>query len=197
MIQLQLLGYDNHADLVHRAQEWLYKRCDYVVTEMSGYSIREEADAIGWKGGASTLVECKASRSDFHADKRKPFREFPEQGMGNYRYYMTPPKLIVADELPPNWGLIYAHPKVNRVVRKATWIRSAEVNKQQENILLANALRNYRRGYWKNLPDEIVDVLQEVLTSMVDGRVNYSNAARLKLLIAKMSTNPLQMEIPI
>jgi len=48
----------------------------------------------------SYMIECKATRSDFLSDKTKPFRKKPERGVGNYRYYMTPPNLISADDLP-------------------------------------------------------------------------------------------------
>jgi len=78
----------------------------------------ETPDAIGWRNSASEsfLVECKVSRTDFLADRRKPFRRCPEQGMGLYRYYLCPPGIIRVDDLPPGWGLLYCHPQIIQVV---------------------------------------------------------------------------------
>lgn len=72
----------------------------------------EVPDAIGWtqSGRLSYLVECKASRGDFLADKKKPHRQPDGKGMGCYRYFMCPPGLIKADELPTRWGLLYCYP---------------------------------------------------------------------------------------
>jgi hypothetical protein len=67
----------------------------------------ECADALGFGyKGSSTLVECKASRSDFMADKKKWFRREPERGMGLKRYFLAPAGLLNPDELPAGWGLL-------------------------------------------------------------------------------------------
>lgn len=109
-----------HADLVPRAIRWLKGtvRCGFVLYEVVSVS-REVPDAIGWKTFESYLVECKASRADFLKDKDKIFRKRPEYGMGDYRYYMTPPGLLAVDELPKNWGLLEVYPKQVRVVKHA------------------------------------------------------------------------------
>ncbi|EKA5635910.1 hypothetical protein OKZ62_001814 [Vibrio navarrensis] len=76
----------------------------------SGSNGGEIVDAIGIKtaeGTETIVVEVKISRSDFFADRKKPFRIKPESGMGNYRYYMCPEGLIDQTELPTKWGLIY------------------------------------------------------------------------------------------
>ncbi|MDQ7286946.1 hypothetical protein O0I55_17650, partial [Stenotrophomonas sp. Sm5341] len=66
----------------------------------------EDPDAIGWYTGRTMLVECKVSRSDFLADRKKRFRANPERGLGLYRYFMAPKGLIKVDELPARWGLL-------------------------------------------------------------------------------------------
>ncbi len=66
----------------------------------------ENPDAIGWYTGRTMLVECKVSRSDFLADRKKPFRANPERGLGLYRYFMAPKGLIKVDELPARRGLL-------------------------------------------------------------------------------------------
>ncbi|MDF2461987.1 MAG: hypothetical protein K0Q43_222 [Ramlibacter sp.] len=107
-----------HDTLVTRAGGWLRSvGCGLVLTEV--VSIQAETpDAIGWRDAAreSFLVECKTSRADFRADRHKAFRMEPETGMGSFRYYMCPPGLIRAEDLPPRWGLLYCHPKVIEIV---------------------------------------------------------------------------------
>ena len=57
------------------------------------------------------LLEAKASRSDYLKDKNKLFRQMPELGMGDWRFYIAPRGLICKDELPVNWGLIEVNEK--------------------------------------------------------------------------------------
>lgn len=59
-----------HSTLVSRAKKWLQQKHSIVVTEMG--TSGEEPDAIGFRMGFSTLIECKTSRSDYYADRRKP-----------------------------------------------------------------------------------------------------------------------------
>ena len=101
-----------HAQLVDAAFHWLktHERCPVVVAELVT-SAGETADVIGWtSGGASILIECKASRADFMADRRKHFRREPEVGMGSRRYYCAPLGVLRADEMPPGWGLLNPTP---------------------------------------------------------------------------------------
>lgn len=101
-----------HAELVQRATRWLHTMgCPMVFPEMVTYA-GETPDCIGFRdsGETSLLIECKASRSDFLADAKKPHRRWPERGMGMHRYFMCRPGLIRADELPARWGLLYCHP---------------------------------------------------------------------------------------
>jgi len=101
-----------HADLVERAARWLKaKGCSLVFPEMVTLQ-SETPDAIGWRdsGATSYLVECKASRSDFHADKNKSFRRGDVPALGRYRYYLCPPGIIRPEDLPARWGLLYCHP---------------------------------------------------------------------------------------
>ncbi|KKK54365.1 hypothetical protein LCGC14_3085490, partial [marine sediment metagenome] len=77
-----------------------------VTGEIAPYGYGDEIpDALGFASRKSTLIECKASRSDFLSDKKKSFRQKPDEGMGCLRYYLTPPGLVDPDELPENWGL--------------------------------------------------------------------------------------------
>lgn len=94
-----------HSDLITHAAKWLSSRCAVVITDMT-HAGSETPDAIGWSSRASILIECKASRADFLADRQKSFRRVPNQGMGAYRYFCTPAGLIKAGELPEGWGLL-------------------------------------------------------------------------------------------
>jgi len=125
-----------HSDLVQRAERWLRRsvvidsrwldgvksryrhRCSVVATELVT-SAYETADAIGWMhaGKTTVLVECKASRDDFMADKRKLFRRHPERGVGRWRFYMTPQGLLSVDEIPWGWGLLEVDGRSVNVLR--------------------------------------------------------------------------------
>lgn len=97
----------NHADLVKAAKKWLVGRqCAVIATEFAT-SGSETPDAVGWKNNGECLViECKSSRQDFFANKYKQ-HEVLGQAIGDYRYFLTPSKLVTPEELPEGWGLVY------------------------------------------------------------------------------------------
>jgi len=109
-----------HTECVAFAARYLSKRCKVVLPEF--YTHNEELpDVIGFSNGGirgvvwhkgvfSRLIECKVSRSDFLADRKKSFRAFPAKGMGDFRYYCCPKGLISKDEVPEGWGLLYIYP---------------------------------------------------------------------------------------
>jgi len=107
-----------HPELVEKARRWLIKqRCSVVATEISGNI--EIPDAIGWYSGISTLIECKSNREDFKSDQRKFFRQAPDFGMGDYRYYLAPKGMLALHELPENWGLLEISGKRIVIKRKS------------------------------------------------------------------------------
>jgi hypothetical protein len=125
-----------HEKLVRKARAWLLLRHGCVISEMA--TTGEEPDAIGFSK-FTTLVECKASRADFLSDAGKPFRLFPEQGMGDLRYYLAPPGIIKRTELPAGWGLLELHDeKVYKIANAAYQQRK---NHRAEAALLVSALR--------------------------------------------------------
>lgn len=63
----------------------------------------ELPDALGFRNGASCLIECKTSRADFLPDRKKRFRIDPKLGMGDWRFMLTPKGLVTVDELPTGW----------------------------------------------------------------------------------------------
>jgi len=98
-----------HAKLVQLGAKWLRRNgFSVVATEIVTAYSRETPDVIGFRSSCSCLIEAKASRADFLADAKKPERSGRMRGVGVYRFYLCPKGMIVPDELPPKWGLLYA-----------------------------------------------------------------------------------------
>jgi hypothetical protein len=133
----------DHAQLVEQAVAWLRSyRCGVVLSEQACVN-GEVPDAIGWKrANHSVLVECKVSRSDFLADRVKPFREKSAMGLGRERYYLVPAGLITLQELPEGWGLLeYRNRKVEVSKPSSRNLRSAKGLDFEMNLLLASLRR--------------------------------------------------------
>ncbi|WP_205068614.1 hypothetical protein [Photobacterium kishitanii] len=115
----------------------------------------EQPDAMGFKNGASCLIEVKVSRSDFLKDRKKHFRVDPESGMGDWRFFLCPPNLISPDELPEGWGLLFAHEKIIKKIHGYpesnscwTYNKPFSANKQAECDYLYNVARRIQiKGY--------------------------------------------------
>ena len=147
-----------HAQLVEKAVRWLRAyRCGVVLSEQACVS-GEMPDAIGWKRAChSVLVECKVTRSDFLADRGKPFRVKPEQGVGCERFYLGPAELIRVDELPVGWGLLELRRGRLEMVRPSVKnLRSASGFRCEMNLLLASL----RRVEVRVEPQSITDFLK-------------------------------------
>ncbi|KQR22886.1 hypothetical protein [Deinococcus sp. Leaf326] len=98
-----------HSDLVRVARRWLFQHGHGVVfSEFQYMGQKEFPDGLGFRPTLdyTVLIECKATRSDFLADAKKPFRIHPERGMGDFRWYMAPVGLLQLADLPENWGLL-------------------------------------------------------------------------------------------
>lgn len=54
-------------------------------------STGEQPDAMGFRNFASCLIEAKCSRADLLADRKKRFRQRPELGMGDWRFFISEP----------------------------------------------------------------------------------------------------------
>lgn len=136
----------SHSELVNRAFQYLkYSiNCSVVFKERVG-STTENPDAIGFKQGFSYLIECKTSRADFLADKKKRFRQRPEEGMGDERYIMAPVGLLELSEIPDGWGLIEVYEKARKhrpiSVTKDSDNFYDKTNKRDEVSYLSSAIR--------------------------------------------------------
>jgi hypothetical protein len=149
-----------HTQLVRLAEQWLRRKyhCGIVLSEQSCAS-GETPDVIGWKGKCrSVMIECKISRGDFLADREKPFRKDPAQGMGCERFYLAPQGLIRFDELPRTWGLLEAKGRdISITARPARKSQRSDIGLMWEmNLLLASL----RRVEVRIEPQTITDFLK-------------------------------------
>ena len=138
----------SHKELVKQAGLWLRNNTrthTVVITELATSS-SETPDAIGFSAqGYSTLIECKTSRPDFHADKKKYFRRNMDYGMGHKRYFMAPIGLLKPEELPENWGLIEIYAKTDSGRRKRYETKIAThfpvINERAQTGMLVSVMR--------------------------------------------------------
>ncbi len=149
-----------HAQLVEKAVHWLRRyRCGVVLSEQACVS-GEMPDAIGWKRAChSVLVECKLTRSDFIADRAKPFRLEPGEGVGCERFYLVPAGLVRREELPAGWGLL-EHRSGNLLLAS---LRRVEVRVEPQSITdflkWKNRMAEYNRG---TLPEGLATAEEEL-----------------------------------
>ena len=153
-----------HEDLVNKAENWLKKtmNCGVVFNDKFRATTKtgEQPDAIGFRNNVSIMIECKSSRADFLADKKKPFRKNPVDGIGDWRFYMCPIGMIKVEDLPKGWGLLYAtHERVYKthgVPANTQLIRNKPFigNKESQESYMYSALR---RMVIRNRFDEVYD----------------------------------------
>ncbi len=99
-----------HALLVKKAATYLRSiGCKVVLTERT--TGKEFHDAIGWKPSwrgfpISYVIECKVSKSDFRADKRKASRKSYEVRPAQHCFYLAPAGLLTSASMPDGWGLL-------------------------------------------------------------------------------------------
>lgn len=118
-----------HTDLVNCAVKWL-RTNDHKVyfAEPRFEGHKYSPDALGWSwrygirpdSATSTLIECKASRSDFLADRKKLIhdQDHSEDHPGDRRFFMVPESLrIDPTKLPYGWGLIEVDTKKRCTVK--------------------------------------------------------------------------------
>lgn len=138
----------SHSAIVKIVERHLRHRASIVLVEPKTLLVNEEPDVIAWTRARSTLVEVKASRADFGADKKKLFRAHPEQGMGVLRFYACPPGVVRPEDLPPSWGLMLVTRKGVRVEVDA---RPQAQNQASEIALLVSALERATEGWGQKM----------------------------------------------
>lgn len=135
---------DLHRNLCLIAGKWLRKSgrihpvsCPWVAVELVT-ACMETPDVFGWNYWTTVLIEVKVSRSDFLADAKKDFRQHPEQGCGEYRYYCCHDGLISIDEVPEDWGLLYEMNGIITVMKEA---KRQVPNHHSERAIYASIMR--------------------------------------------------------
>lgn len=153
-----------HADLVERAAIWLRSRgCGVILTEFASMS-PEIPDAIGWRYGGqwSYLVECKVTRSDYHADAKKQGRSsLRAAGLGHERYYLAPPGVLDPEHIRANrpwWGLLEVHGR--RVLTKLKAIPLDHECRYRELPLLYSCL--WRLQHPERVVNSRIEIVREV-----------------------------------
>jgi hypothetical protein len=166
----------SHPDLIERSVKWLRgtMRCNPVFTGLASCS--EIPDAIGWTSSyhfrGSIVVECKTSRSDFYADRKKYlYWEHPEQKwryrrsrisrkeaaesglvekftecMGDFRYFVCEPMIITVEMIAhhaPDHGLVWIEGRRMHVVLQAP--RREQVDRASEIRYLRFAIINRKQ----------------------------------------------------
>lgn len=139
-----------HRDLVDRAVRWLRsaRRCKVVLAEIVTYAPMIP-DAIGWNGWLCEVVEAKRTRSDFFADRHKGATRRARHGgplLGHRRWYLTPPGLVCAAEVPEGWGLAEAHKRKVVVVLDAPPTPPERRDIRNEMLMLVSAARRHELG---------------------------------------------------
>lgn len=158
-----------HKQLVDVAYRWVLKNgsCGVAFKELVTTS-SEIPDVIAFgSGDHSILIECKTSRSDFFADRHKPFR-ITGHGMGKFRFYCAPVGLIKPDELPEKWGLLEVNEDLKAVATVNTlkmrdaqyfYTHTHEVNDVSERAIMYSVLR---RLFVRGLTNEIYKKSEEL-----------------------------------
>lgn len=132
--------------------------CTIVLSEIVSAS-GNIPDAIGWRYGRSVLIECKASRSDFLVDCKKPHR-LKGTGPGEERYYMAPKGLLFAQEMPEGWGLLEVDGKAVDKVKICPDRTLDTEGERHEKIMLLSTIRRIRtREFLIISPCEIDELL--------------------------------------
>ncbi len=151
-----------HKELVRAAVRWLTntEHCGAVLAEISAAAI-ERPDAIGWQAHKSIVVECKASRSDFLADKNKSSARIGRL-VGNERYYLSEAMILRPEDVAGTpYGLITVDGSQCRVRVKAQHRALSDVELMDERTMLVAALRRIQtREFLTIVPLGLDEVLR-------------------------------------
>ncbi len=155
-----------HKKLVDVAYDWVLKNtsCGFAVKELKTLE-SENPDVLGFGSNQhSVLIEVKVSRCDFLADRKKPFRQNPNIGIGTQRFYCCPTDLIKQNELPIGWGLIYVNDNLKTIIVFKPYKGNIgercdgfkEKNKSAENSIMYSVLRRLQnKGLLKEIYSKV------------------------------------------
>lgn len=150
-----------HKELIEIGYKWCLNKCAFAFKDLvtlNGWG--EVPDVIGFNSSGTFLLEAKTTRADFLKDKQKRFRQFPEYGMGDWRFYICKKGLIEIKDLPEIWGLIEVNDKGKARTKYnpfgkgniySHWKRNKK-HESSERDMMFSALRRIQE---KNLMDYI------------------------------------------
>ena len=153
------LNFITHEQLVKRAKKWLEKAhgnkfaCGVVLTEYTCW-LPEIPDVIGFNADRSILIECKVSRADFKADKKKSCRQHIKQ-LGNLRYYLTLPHVACPEDIENGWGLLYATDEKITEVKESQYFIDDKTKAKEWSILYSIVRRLNLRGLLKDIQEPL------------------------------------------
>jgi len=139
-----------HAELEVIAERWLKKRCGATGIEVKSFNDSGEIpDVIGFNSHGSFVIEAKTSYGDFIADRKKPFRINPEQGVGDWRFFIAEKGVLDEAYIPKAWGLITVEggkiTKVHNPYGKGNiyslWTRNVKNNEAERCMMYTLLLR--------------------------------------------------------
>ncbi len=93
--------------LRRRAARWLRANGCTAVAERGLPAGDGYVDLMGWRDGRSVLLRCFSESRALASC----FTVASSPNVGNWRFCLTPPELVEAEQLPPGWGLLWAHPR--------------------------------------------------------------------------------------
>lgn len=156
-----------HDELVTYAAQWVQRSgvplmqskytirrtASFVLTELMSIA-GESPDVFAFINTihSSVILEIKTSSADFRSGLKKSFRQYPEQGMGKFRFYFTEKGTLTPVELPEKWGLLEYDGNIVRTTKHAEAF--TEYNWRNEQKLMASALRRLNK---RGLLDTIYD----------------------------------------
>ena len=132
-----------------KVEKWLQKqhesislyRCKVILKEPHGYNIsREYPDVLGTGMKNDINIECKVSRQDFLKDGKKQHKH----PFGNFKFYACPEGLILPDEIPEEFGLIYIGKESCRMIKKPLYVKECE----NTAPMLADLFLNRNNKVW-------------------------------------------------
>ncbi|RZD16590.1 MAG: hypothetical protein EVJ46_06170 [Candidatus Acididesulfobacter guangdongensis] len=139
----------SHSECIDKVAKWLQKqhesislyRCKVILKEPHGYNIsREYPDVLGTGMKNDINIECKVSRQDFLKDGKKQHNH----PFGNFKFYACPEGLILPDEIPEEFGLIYIGKESCRMIKKPLYVKECE----NTAPMLADLFLNRNNKVW-------------------------------------------------
>ncbi len=151
-------SYEDHTGLCHTAVNLLRRRhpgpshplqpflslplgCHVAASELRIGG--QHPDAMGWGDGRTLVIECKTTRRDFLKGKEKQVYADYHKDLGNLRWYLTPPNVVLCGDELHGWGHIVWHRGRADVRRTPKWFELSPKARALEQEALIVVCRMY------------------------------------------------------